>query len=379
LYLTIFRSISASCTLNLEKSVESQNFLWNQWISENLCNSCSIRVRGALNCLTVSIFAGTHQPEAGAMISQRFFQTLSNRFLQFPMTIPTHGLSFDVECYYQILARDYLDKTIQPQDEVVRNTDYLLETLEQHDVKGTFFTLGNIAEHFPQLMRRIAESGHEIGVHGYSHRYINRMTKSSFAEELKRGIGALEEASGIKVTGHRAPAFSISRDSMWATDVMLELGLKYDSSIFPISGSRYGISDAPFVPHRLDNGLIEIPPTALRRIGKNLPAAGGGYFRLFPYQYTRWAFHACEKENRAAITYFHPYEFELQNADTAGYTHGTQWRMKLKVAKINRIQNTGRGKAMRMKFEKMLQDFRFQPINDIASQLADLSKESNKS
>lgn len=276
-----------------------------------------------------------------------------------------HALSFDVECHYQIVAKDYLGYHMEPTEEVLRNTAWLLDLLGDHGVRATFFTLGNVARRYPRLIRRMVEEGHELGVHGDQHLYIHDLTPSSFAQELRTAIDALEQAGGARVRGHRAPAFSIGAENLWALDVLRELGLDYDSSIFPFAGRRYGMADAPRTPWRLDNGLYEIPLTVIDAGGRTLPAAGGGYFRMFPYAYTRWALNQCQAEGRPAITYFHPHEFELSRP----HVPARGWRQNpkgaAKLLRMNGMQSIGRGRAMREKLERALREYAFCPMIEL--------------
>jgi polysaccharide deacetylase family protein (PEP-CTERM system associated) len=276
-----------------------------------------------------------------------------------------HGLSFDVECHYQIVWKDCLDAKKVPTVEVERNTDFLLDLLDQKLTKATFFTLGNVAKRYPGLVRRIVAEGHEIGVHGYDHHYINRMSRPSFEEEVRRAVGILEEVGGARVRGHRAPAFSIGKGNLWALDVLREQGLDYDSSIFPIKGRRYGVPDAPMTIHRLENGLFEVPLTALTIGQRRVPAAGGGYFRLFPAGYTRWAVERCASEGRPAITYFHPHEFELTRARVGLEGWKTSIRGGLRMLRVNTMQSLGRGRSMRRKLSRLLDGHQFSPICDL--------------
>ncbi len=276
-----------------------------------------------------------------------------------------HGLSFDVECHYQIIAKDYLRYHQPPTIEVERNTAWLLDLLGDLGVRATFFTLGNVARAYPRLIKRMVDEGHELGVHGDEHLYIHDLTPRSFHQELRTAIDSLEQAGGARVRGHRAPAFSIGAENMWAMDVLQELGLEYDSSIFPFQGSRYGVPDAPRVGYRLDNGLYEFPLTVVDGAGRTLPAVGGGYFRLFPYAYTRWAIGRCEKEGRPAITYFHPHEFEPSTPHIPRRGWRSNPRGALKLIRFHAVQRMGRGHGMRRKLEKSLKDFAFCPIGDL--------------
>ncbi len=276
-----------------------------------------------------------------------------------------HGLSIDVECYYQIVWKDYLGKTREPTAEVERNTEWLLDCMRDAGVRGTYYMLGNVARAYPRLLRRIADEGHELGVHGDEHLYIYDLAPRTFHRELRVAIDAIEQASGQKVEGHRATAFSIVRETAWALDVIAELGLRYDSSIFPMQGRRYGIPDAPLGIHRLDNGLWEVPMTVVEAAGRRLPAGGGGYFRTFPYAYTAWALQKLEDAGRPAVTYFHPHEFELSCPRVGAATALRHPRAAVRLAKFNAAQSVGRGKRMRRRFARMLRDHAFVPVRDL--------------
>jgi polysaccharide deacetylase family protein (PEP-CTERM system associated) len=278
-----------------------------------------------------------------------------------------HGLSFDIECYYQIVAKDFLGRRLAPTAEAERNTEWILEALARAGVKGTFFTLGNMARAFPDLVRRIAAEGHELALHGDEHHYITRMTPGQFKAEIARGMKAIEDASGVRVKGHRAPAFSIVKETIWALDVLRELGFAYDSSIFPIKGRRYGIPDAPRRAWRLVNGLVEVPMTAIDIRGRARPAAGGGYVRHFPYAFTHRAMARCAAEGRPAITYFHPHEFQAGIPRISFMEAPLSPTMRLRLLKNALSQGHGRGPGMRRKFERLLAEFAFEPIGAIAA------------
>lgn len=280
-----------------------------------------------------------------------------------------HGLSFDIECYYQIVAKDFLGRAFAPTEEAERNTEWILEALAHAGVKGTFFTLGNIARTYPALVRRIAEEGHELALHGDEHHYVTRMTPGEFRAEIARGLRAIEDASGVKVRGHRAPAFSIVKETLWGLDTLRDLGFAYDSSIFPIKGRRYGIPDTSRRAWRLANGLVEVPMTALDVRGRVVPAAGGGYVRHFPYGVTARAIRQCEHEGRPAVTYFHPHEFQKGYPRIAFMDAPLGLKTRLRLIKNALSQGRGRGPAMRRKLERLLASFAFEPIGAIAARV----------
>ena len=222
-------------------------------------------------------------------------------------------LSFDVEDYFQVSNFDSFisyKNWGNFESRVERNTHTILEILSKFDTKSTFFILGWIANRFPKLVRDIVDEGHEVGTHGYQHRLIYKMTPAEFREDLKDSVMAIEQASGKKVLGHRAPSFSITRDSLWALDILKEEGLLYDSSIFPVRHPRYGMPNTPRSPYQIRPGFWEFPLTTLKIGNMNIPIAGGGYFRLYPYKFTRWGIEKLNKSKIPVNIYLHPWEFD---------------------------------------------------------------------
>ena len=219
------------------------------------------------------------------------------------------ALTIDVEDAFSIFARDRLDLDLPQTECVVRDTERVLGRLAAHGARATFFVLGDVAEAFPDLVRRIAAAGHEVGVHGYRHIQLFHLTPDAFRREVGDARRRIEDLLGAAVQGHRAPAFSIRPDTAWGMEVLAELGLRYDSSIFPISGKRYGWPGFPPEIHemKLPSGarIIEAPPSTVSILGKALPVCGGGYLRHFPYAVTRWAMRRIER-TRPAIVYLHP-------------------------------------------------------------------------
>jgi polysaccharide deacetylase family protein (PEP-CTERM system associated) len=197
---------------------------------------------------------------------------------------------------------------------VTRSTERLLDILDRERVRATFFVLGWVAERHPGLVREIASLGHEIACHGYGHRMIQHLSRPDFERDVTRAKRALEDAIGRPVLGYRAPTFSIMRATLWSLDVLVEAGFRYDSSIFPVVHDRYGIPDAPRFPHRLKapSGaeITEFPMSTVTLLGRRLPVAGGGYFRLFPYRVTRRAIARINGERQPAMVYLHPWEID---------------------------------------------------------------------
>ncbi len=226
----------------------------------------------------------------------------------------TNAFTIDVEDYFQVSAleahfpRGDWDKV---PCRVERNVDRILALLDEHDTRATFFTLGWIAERYPALVRRIVDGGHELASHGYGHQRASAQSPEVFLEDIRRARAILEDIGGKAVTGYRAPSFSIGKSNLWAHDSLAEAGYKYSSSVYPVKHDHYGIPDAPRFAYRLPNGLVEVPVTTMRWMGRNWPAGGGGFFRLLPYQVSRWQIAKVNREDRRpAIFYFHPWEVD---------------------------------------------------------------------
>lgn len=229
-----------------------------------------------------------------------------------------NALSVDVEEYYHVSA---FESIIKPEDwrrfesRVDWNTNRILEFLDEFQTRGTFFVLGCVAEKEAKLVRRIHERGHEVASHGYSHRRIYTQEPSQFREETRRSKRILEDIIGAPVIGYRAASYSITNESLWAVDVLAEEGFQYDSSIFPIRHDLYGIPNHERFFHslRTEQGrmIAELPLSTVRFGGLNLPVAGGGYLRLYPYIFTHHAIRFLnEKEGQPAVVYFHPWEID---------------------------------------------------------------------
>jgi len=236
-----------------------------------------------------------------------------------------NAMTVDVEDYFHVSAfegsvsRNSWDSL---ESRVARNTDRLLELFDQAGVRATFFVLGWVAERQPALVRRIAEAGHEVASHGFSHRLIYDQSPAEFREDLRRSRAAISNAASVQVNGYRAPSFSITSRSLWALDVIREEGFVYDASVFPIRHDRYGLPSSPRHFHALERSagtLWECPGSTIRLAGTNFPVAGGGYFRLLPYAWTRWGISRLNNnERRAAIFYLHPWEIDPEQPRLPG-------------------------------------------------------------
>lgn len=229
---------------------------------------------------------------------------------------PTNGLSVDVEDWFHVGAFENVIERSSWEwldDRVERNCEEILELFAECDVQATFFTLGWVAQRHPQLMRRIAAQGHELASHGWDHARVFRMDRKEFAADLDRSRKAIEDAAGVQVTGYRAPSFSIDHRTPWAYMVLAEQGYAYSSSVAPITHDHYGWREAPrfaFKPLPWSD-LVEIPVTTAELGGKRLAAGGGGFFRVLPYAFSRWAIRQVNRrEGRPAVFYFHPWEID---------------------------------------------------------------------
>ena len=231
---------------------------------------------------------------------------------------PKHLMSVDVEDYFMVEA---FASSISPDSwetrpsRVAMSTLRVLDLFDRYSVKGTFFFVGWVADKFPKLVREVHARGHELACHSYWHRTVYSQTQDEFREDTRAAVRAIEDAAGVKVFGYRAPSWSITKDCLWALDVLAEEGFTYDSSIYPIHHDLYGVPGARRFPytHRLKDGhsLLEFPPATVQVLGQNLPCAGGGYLRIFPLAYTHWAFRKFQEDyGKRVVVYFHPWELD---------------------------------------------------------------------
>ena len=240
-------------------------------------------------------------------------------------------MTVDVEDYFQVSA---FDKHISREDwdnipcRIPANVDRILNTFESENVKATFFVLGWVAKRFPGVVRDIGESGHEIASHGDDHSRVGNQSPAQFRNDVETTKNRLEDVSGAPISGYRAPSFSIGRETFWAHEVLSEVGYSYSSSVYPIQHDHYGLPDAPRFPFRTNqNGLLEIPMSSVRMFGRNWPCAGGGYFRLLPLAYSKWATARINKKERMpAVFYFHPWELDANQPRIEGLPAKTKFR-----------------------------------------------------
>lgn len=275
------------------------------------------------------------------------------------MSPVVNAMSVDVEDYFQVSAFERVVARAQWdgfESRVVRNTHALLEMFQRHGVRSTFFVLGWVATRYPSLVRTIADLGHEVASHGYHHELVYSLTPARFREDVRRAKGVIEDAAGCRVSGYRAPSFTVTTASLWALDVLIEEGHDYDASIFPIHHDRYGIPDAPRFPHTIDRAagsIVEVPGSTVRLAGANLPIAGGGYFRLLPYAWTRWGIAHVNRTERQPVTfYLHPWEIDPDQP-------------RFPVSRMTALRHyTGLG-ATRNRLDRLMTEFRFDSIASV--------------
>jgi polysaccharide deacetylase family protein (PEP-CTERM system associated) len=277
------------------------------------------------------------------------------------------ALSIDVEDGLNILMRDMFDVNIPPTERVIRNTEIILDLFNKNNVKATFFILGEIASAYPSLVRAIASYGHEIGVHGYNHDQFFKLTPTKAREDIYKAKTLIENITGARVYGFRAPAFSIFENTRWGLDVISELGFKYDSSIVPSKGDRYGWPEISKEIHRLmlsgGNSLIEVPISVINILGRTIPACGGGYLRHFPYCFTRKAFLTIRKQ-RPVIVYLHPYELDKDRYPDFFYEAMASLRFRKRLSMSFYRWNKG---TVQRKLHRLIEEFHFTSIIDIVN------------
>jgi len=270
-----------------------------------------------------------------------------------------NAMTIDVEDYFQVSAFEHhIDRDTWDDQpcRVERNIDAILEMLAEHGSAATFFTLGWIAERYPALVRKIVAAGHEIASHGHGHARASEQTQSAFVEDVRRAKSILEDVSGVRVLGYRAPSFSIGRSNLWALSALAEAGYAYSSSIYPIRHDHYGMPDSPRFAYRPEAApaLLEVPVTTVRLLSRNFPAGGGGYFRLLPYALSRWSLRRVNRlDAQPCVFYFHPWEIDPEQPRMRGVGAKTRFRHYV---------NLGR---MRGRLRELLRDFRWDRMDRI--------------
>lgn len=275
-----------------------------------------------------------------------------------PARTVTNGLTVDVEDWFHILevGGPPLREWSNLPSRVEASTDRLLELLATREVRATFFVLGWIAEHHPALVRRIASAGHEVATHGHTHQLLRQMGRHGFREDLARSVRSLEDAMGRRVLGHRAAGFSLTHQSLWAFEILIDEGLRYDASVCPAPHGHGGLPGHPLYPYsqRLSDGraLWEFPVSCLRIGPWRLPFSGGGYLRLLPYSFISHQIHQLNRAGHPAIVYIHPREVDP--------THP-----RLPMPWIRRFKSYVNLSTTLPKLERLLTDFQFTPLADL--------------
>ena len=276
-----------------------------------------------------------------------------------------NAVSIDVEEWFcvsnfeGVIARDEwnrLESRVEP------STEKILNVLKRRDTKATFFVLGWVAERHPDLIRAIDQQGHEIASHGYGHQLVYDLTAEEFRHDVSRSLSILRDITGKECIGYRAPSFSLRTDVPWMWTTLCELGINYDSSIFPILHDRYGEPDAPRFPFLLKNEsdhIVEFPLSTVRIAGRTFPVAGGGYFRLYPFALTRHAIRSINREGQPAIVYLHPWEVDPAHP-------------KPPVSKLNLYRHRVGMASVLRKLDAILREFRFGPVRDVINRRKNL-------
>lgn len=268
-----------------------------------------------------------------------------------------NALSVDVEDYFQVSAlAPYIARSEWEgiPCRVERNVEAILALLSESGAQATFFTLGWIAQRYPGLVRRIVAAGHELASHGYAHLRIHEQTRAEFLQDIRRARSLLEDLAGAEVRGYRAPSFSVGPKTLWAFDCIAEAGYRYSSSVYPIRHDLYGMPEAPRFPYAPRDGLLEIPVTTARYFKRNVPAAGGGFFRLLPYAVSRGLIRKVNRdEQRPAVFYFHPWELDPGQPRVAGTSVKTRFRHYLN---LHRTQP---------RLRRLLRDFRWRTMKSV--------------
>ncbi len=268
-----------------------------------------------------------------------------------------NAMTVDVEDYFQVSAfESHIDRGDWDKlpRRVEANIDRILALFDNHAVRATFFTLGWVAERHPEMVRRIVDAGHELGSHGYSHGRAHDQQPGEFQDDISRAKALLQDLSGCEVRGYRAPSFSVGPRNPWAFECIAKAGYRYTSSVYPIRHDHYGAPDSPRFSHEIRPGLMEVPVSTVRLMNTNLPAGGGGYFRLLPYAVSRWSVSRINRvDRRPAMFYFHPWEIDPAQPRVSGLSAKTRFRHYL---------NLDRTEA---RLTRLLRDFRWDRIDRV--------------
>jgi len=270
----------------------------------------------------------------------------------------TNALTVDVEDYFQVSA---FEKHIHRENwdslphRVEANTHKLLDSFSEKQVHATFFTLGWVAERYPALINRIVSEGHELACHGYQHIRVTEQTPEQFRADIRHSKQLLEDLGGKPVQGYRAASYSINAKNLWAHDILIDEGFRYSSSIYPVKHDLYGIPDAPRFAYQPVEGadFLEIPITTLQWGNKNIPCGGGGFFRFYPYFFSKWALTQVNKEGQAALFYCHPWEIDPDQPRQSGISLKTRFRHYLNLNK------------MQQRIESLVDDFNWDSMAQV--------------
>jgi polysaccharide deacetylase family protein (PEP-CTERM system associated) len=271
-------------------------------------------------------------------------------------------MTIDVEDYFQVSALapfvprsewDVRECRVEP------NVERILAMLDEYGARATFFTLGWIAERFPQLVRRIVKEGHELASHGFAHKRASEQSPDAFFADIQLAKVVLEDTAGIEVVGYRAPSFSIGPANAWAFECIERAGYRYSSSVYPVRHDHYGTPEAPRFTHDVREGLLEMPVTTMRLFGRNWPAGGGGYFRLMPYTMSRWLLRRVNRvDQQPVIFYFHPWEIDADQPRVPGIDVRTRFRHYLNLDR------------MEQRLRQLLFDFQWGRVDQVLLEVA---------
>ncbi|MBV1920998.1 MAG: DUF3473 domain-containing protein [Pseudomonadales bacterium] len=268
-----------------------------------------------------------------------------------------NAMTIDVEDYFQVSAFEHKFNPNNWDDILPRveaNTHKLLDLFSENDAKATFFTLGWVAKRFPDLVKRIADEGHEVASHGTMHQRATDQTEAVFKKDVGDAKRLLEDLTGKPVLGYRAPSFSFTKGNEWVYDVLESEGYQYSSSVYPVVHDHYGIPDAPRFKYATHTAIAEIPLSTLQCFGKNIPISGGGYFRLYPYLFTQYAIRAFQsKEQEPYIFYLHPWEVDSLQPRVQGISAKTRFRHYLNLKRVEH------------RLQRMLKDFEWGSMADV--------------
>jgi len=267
-----------------------------------------------------------------------------------------NALSSDVEdwfCAYNLSNAIKKEDWHHCESRILKNIEKILNLLQDHNTKATFFILGWIGEKFPEIIYSIESQGHEIATHGYSHSLLTHLNPSQFDEDLEKSIKIIKRYSTQEVIGFRAPSFSITENTLWALEILKKHGIKYDSSVFPIGfHPDYGIEGSALAPYQILGSLMEFPMSCFEFIGKRFPCSGGGYFRIFPYAYTKFGIGQCNKKGRPAVFYLHPWEID-------------PGQPRIEVPFLKKMRHYINLDKTEDRLKRLLKDFQFTAIKEV--------------